>query len=54
MRLNLNKDKDMGPAVAEAAIGAPLALYGAPVVAFLGVLALGDSVRRSLKTITSS
>jgi len=48
------KKKDMGPAITEAMVGAPLALYGAPVIALLGVFALGDSLRRSVKTITSS
>jgi hypothetical protein len=54
MRLNLNKDKDMGPAVAEAAIGAPLAFYGTPMIALLGVLALGGSIRLTLQNITAS
>ncbi len=44
----------MGPTIAEAAIGAPLAFYGTPMIALLGVLALGGSIRLTLQNITAS
>ena len=54
MKPNSNKNQNMGPAIGEAAIGAPLAFYGTPMIALLGVLALGGSIRLTLQNITAS